>query len=113
MKNVLIASMISLLATGALAHSKTNATLPADGAKLTEMPDQISLTFAKKIRLTKVQMTHASDPAVTLDLGEQTSFGKEFSVPVEQQGDGVYQIEWRGLGGDGHPMQGMFTFQVD
>jgi methionine-rich copper-binding protein CopC len=27
-------------------------------------------------------------------------------------GAGVYQIEWRGLGVDGHPMSGSFSFEV-
>jgi methionine-rich copper-binding protein CopC len=28
-------------------------------------------------------------------------------------GEGIYRIEWRGLGADGHAMQGAFTFTVD
>jgi len=52
-------------------------------------------------------------PSVELDLGDQKSFATEFVVPVEQMGSGTYQIEWRGLGIDGHAMTGEFMFTVD
>jgi len=113
MKHILLAMLISLSATLALAHSKVNTTTPADGAAVAVMPKAITLAFAKRIRLTRVDMIYMDHPAKQLELGDQAGFAANYSVPVQDMGKGPYQIEWRGLGMDGHAMQGAFTFQVE
>ena len=113
MKHILLAGLISLTATLALAHSKVNSTTPADGAAVAEVPKAVSLTFGKPIRLTRVDMTHMDHPTVQMELGGQTGFATDYSLPVQDMGKGPYQIKWRGLGADGHAMQGAFTFQVE
>ena len=57
MKAILLAGMLALAATPALAHSALDATAPEDGAVLAQAPPSIVLTFAKRIRLTRVRMT--------------------------------------------------------
>ena len=113
MKHILLAAVFSILATLALAHSPVESTSPADAADLTAVPEMVNLIFVNSIRLTRIDMTHADHPTVELELGDQTSFATEFAVPVDGMGDGPYLIEWRGLGMDGHAMQGDFTFQVN
>lgn len=112
MKKLAIIALISTLATGAFAHSGVDTTIPANGAALAEVPAKISLKFTKGIRLTRVEVNHQDDPAVRLDLGDQTSFGRAFVLPLQKMGDGPYRIDWRGLGKDGHAVQGTFTFTV-
>jgi methionine-rich copper-binding protein CopC len=109
----MLIAALSFAATGAFAHSKVNKTIPENGAELSNVPDQVSFQFANKIRMTKIEMTHATHPSVLLDLGTQTAFDKDFFVPVQKMGAGVYQIEWRGLGQDGHPVKGEFMFTVE
>ncbi len=112
MFRILLVVAVSLISTSAYAHSKVNKTVPENGAMLTAIPVHISFQFAKKIRLTKVEMIHAQDEAVTLDLRDLNGFEKDVSVPLQGMGSGVYHLEWRGLGADGHPMQGEFMFEV-
>lgn len=112
MKNIILAVTLALVTTGAFAHSKVNTMTPANGSVVNQVPEDISLTFGKKIRLTKIEMIHADEHKEQLDLGEQKAFGTEFSVPLIGMGSGVYQIEWRGLGDDGHAMKGDFSFEV-
>lgn len=112
MKNLILAITLSLLTTGAFAHSKVDTTAPANGSIVDQAPSDISLTFGKKIRLTKVDMIFAEQPKERLDLGEQKAFSKKFSVPLTGMGSGKYQIQWRGLGDDGHAMKGDFSFEV-
>lgn len=95
------------------AHSDDMATMPADGDVLQTVPEAIMFTFDEAVRLTRIEMTHVGHPAMDLDLGEQQSFATEYSVPVIGMGGGTYQIEWRGLGIDGHPVQGGFSFEVE
>jgi len=113
MKTLTAIALISTLATGAAAHSTVDATTPENGATIAEVPSEISFNFTDEIRLTKVNMIHQEAHTVTLDLGDQTSFDRTFALPLQGMGKGTYRIEWRGLGVDGHAMQGEFTFTVD
>ena len=113
MKNLLVFVLITMLSTGAFAHSRVDTTTPENGAVLSDAPAEISLSFATEIRLTRVSLIHQDHPGQPLDLGEQKSFAEDFTLPLEDMGPGIYRIEWRGLGSDGHPMQGEFAFTVE
>lgn len=113
MKKLAIFAVMAAFATSAFAHSKVDTTSPANGATIAEAPPEISFNFANDIRLTRVNMLHQDHPTVRLDLGDQTSFSRVFTLPLEGMGAGIYRIEWRGLGADGHAMQGEFSFTVE
>lgn len=112
MKALILAGLLALAATLAHAHSGLDATVPENGAELTDVPTQIVLSFTRSIRLTRIQMTHDDDDTVDLDLGGQTVFATRFVVPLTDMGRGVYRIEWRGLSEDGHAMRNEFAFKV-
>ncbi|MCY3829182.1 MAG: copper resistance protein CopC [Rhodospirillaceae bacterium] len=116
MKPILLAGLLFLGATTAFAHSKLNTTEPADGAVLVQAPARIVLSFAKRIRLTKVRLRRGDNDAVNLDLSGQKGFATRIAVPVpgagSGSGSGLYRIEWRGLAADGHAMRGSFEFRV-
>ena len=40
-------------------------------------------------------------------------FTKRYQIPFEAVGVGKYLIEWRGLGEDGHALNGNFSFTVE
>ena len=103
---------LALTSAQALAHSEKESMTPENGAVLDAVPETIGLRFNDGMRLTKVEMTHAETHTESLDLGTQSGFVKEFSLPLTSMGPGTYQIEWRGLGVDGHPMNGAFSFEV-
>ena len=113
MKHLALFALLASLASGALAHSRVDTTTPENGAVIVEAPAEISFNFANDIRLTRVEMTHADHPSVQLELGDQKSFDRVFTLPLEGMGGGTYRIEWRGLGIDGHAMQGEFSFTVE
>ena len=87
---VALTIFLALTSAQALAHSEKESMTPADGAILDAVPETIGLRFNDGMRLTKVEMTHAETHTEALDLGTQ----------------------WRGLGVDGHPMNGVFSFEV-
>ena len=39
-------------------------------------------------------------------------FAQEFALPMQDMGPGSYVVEWRGLGADGHALNGTFNFTV-
>ncbi len=113
MKKLALALLIATLATGASGHSRVETTTPMDGVTLDMAPAQISLNFSKDIRLTRVDLIHQASPSVVMELGEQTGFGRAFTMPLLDKGQGVYRVDWRGLGQDGHAMKGSFSFVVE
>ncbi|UWR14300.1 copper resistance CopC family protein [Sulfitobacter sp. M368] len=113
MKHLALFVWLASLASGAFAHSRVDTTTPENGAVIADVPADISFNFANDIRLTRVKMTHADHPSVQLDLGDQKSFDRTFTLPLEGMGAGIYRIEWRGLGIDGHAMQSEFSFTVE
>ena len=113
MKTFLCAGMIGIWATGAMAHSPLDETTPTNEAIVTEMPTEVLMDFKGNIRLTRVSITHANKHSMDMDLGEQSAFTQEFALPMHDMGAGVYVVEWRGLGDDGHALNGTFSFTVE
>ena len=113
MKTILLACMIGTWAAGAMAHSPLDGTTPANEAIVLEMPTEVLMDFKRDIRLVRVVITHASTRSMNMDLGKQTAFTQAFTLPMHDMGAGVYVIEWRGLGADGHALNGTFSFTVE
>ncbi len=113
MKRTTIAAAFAAVATSAFAHSALDSTSPTDGAALTAVPTELTMMFNNDIRLTRVTWALADARSDQLDLDGQTSFATEFVFPFEGMGAGPYLIEWRGLGDDGHPLKGSFSFVVE
>ena len=106
-----LAFLMTALATGASAHSKTNAYSPEDGATVTELPE-ITMSFADPMRIISVDMTHEGEDAA-LERETGTDPVTEFIAhPADAPVPGDYKVERRGMGADGHPMQGSFSFTL-
>ena len=112
MKTTLLAGLMVTWATYAAAHSPLEATIPANEETMASVPAEIVLDFKGNVRLTRVVMTHASHEA-DLDLAGFEGFISDYTIQMPSVGAGTYQIEWRGLGDDGHPMDGRFSFTVE
>ena len=113
MKKVLIAGLIVMWASVAIAHSPLKSTTPANDAIIAQAPNEIRLDFGKDIRLTRLAVTHADDKKMKLDLSGHDGFKTLYLVPFEGTSTGNYLIEWRGLGADGHALNGAFSFTVE
>ena len=95
----------------AFAHSKSEATTPADGATVTEVPE-LSMRFDDPMRIISVTLT-SSDGDVEIEREAGMDPATEFrALPLEQLAPGSYRFDWRGMASDGHPMQGGFSFTV-
>lgn len=113
MKKILLAGMVGIWATSAMAHSPLDGTTPTNEATVAEVPTEVLLDFKGTIRLTRVTMTHAEHDSVDLDLSGNSGFISDYAVPMQPMGSGSYKIDWRGLGADGHALNGTFSFTVE
>lgn len=113
MKTAIAGFILCLLSSGAQAHSTLLSTSPANGAVLSSAPTEVSAVFAKRIRLTRVQLIDAADSSVDLDLTDYGAFETEFLFAIPALDAGKFRIDWRGLGEDGHILNGSFEFFVE
>ena len=113
MKELLLAGLVLVWASIATAHSPLKSTTPENEAIITEAPTEIRLNFGNDIHLTRLTVTHAAGKKDKLDLGTYPGFTKRYQIPFEVVGVGKYLIEWRGLGEDGHALNGNFSFTVE
>lgn len=112
MKQIFLIGVALFWATSAIAHSPLKVTEPANETTISAVPNEVSLGFKGGIRLTRVTVTHADNDTQDLDLSGFSGFISEYSIPMNSQGAGLYVIEWRGLGDDGHALNGSFSFTV-
>ena len=112
MRTTLLTILTGIWAVSASAHSPLKTTIPANGTTLVEAPVEIILGFTGSIRLTRVTLTHEASET-DLDLDGYNGFVSDYTIPMQSMGAGAYQIDWRGLGDDGHPMNGSFSFTVE
>lgn len=110
-KQTLIGLALAMAPMLAAAHSKSEATTPADGATVTEVPE-LSMQFDDPMRIISVTL---SSPDGDVEIKRETGMdpANEFrAIPLEELAPGSYRFDWRGMASDGHPMQGSFSFTV-
>lgn len=110
-KTILMALSIAAMASSALAHSKSEATFPANDATV-EAVEVIEMRFDDPMRVTAFTVT---GPDGDLEIERETGMDAvtEFrALPPAVMHAGPYKVDWRGLSADGHPMQGTFGFVV-
>ena len=110
-KQTLLGLAIVVAPALAFAHSKSEATTPADGATVTEVPE-LSMRFDDPMRIISVTLT---SPDGNVEIERETGMdpATEFRAsPSEALPPGNYRFDWRGMASDGHPMQGSFSFTV-
>ncbi len=93
------------------AHDRLESSDPPAGAELTAPPVQIVLTYSADILDAGTEVvvrTPLGDAqaVVTVDGPEVTA-----TLPSDLPG-GRYEVVWRAVSSDGHPIQGTFGFQV-
>ena len=107
-----VAILTMALAVPALAHSKKEATLPADGAELVEAPREIGMDFDMPMRVTLVTLSAASGGEFALERSDDMQPVTQFRAIPGTLAPGKYEVKWRGLAEDGHAMQGSFGFEI-
>lgn len=110
-KPTLLALAVVLAPAVASAHSKSEATTPADGATVTEV-SELSMRFDDPMRIISVTLT-SPDGEVGIERETGMDPVNVFrAMPADALAPGSYRFDWRGMAADGHPMQGSFSFTV-
>jgi methionine-rich copper-binding protein CopC len=114
----LVAVVLALTATGLLAgpasaHAALISSDPADGATVDAPPTSITLTFDEAL-LADTETISINDENGNVVASQQaTPDGHDVSVPWPAElVSGTYQVAYRVVSGDGHPVMGAITFSI-
>lgn len=118
-RRVLAAVTLALLAVGILgvvpasAHSKLVSTSPVDGAILDSPPASVSFTFDEPL-LPGTDTISVNDEHGNVLASESVSpDDTTISVPwPDEAGSGMFQVAFRVVSGDGHPVTGAITLTI-
>lgn len=97
----------------AAAHDQLLSSDPADGDTVDEMPAAITLTFSGEPMETGAEIMIRGETGQEINLDSLHADGATLSadLPSTLPG-GVYDVAWHIVSGDGHPLEGTFSFTV-
>ncbi len=113
MSMICLVTLVAWLTTfsPASAHDQLIGTDPADGSTLTEPPTAIRLTFnADVIAMGSSVAVTGPDGPVTVEAPETANH--DLIVDLPELPAGHYDVAWRAVSSDGHPVDGTFAFTV-
>jgi len=100
------------LANVSIGHARLVASSPAGGARVTDAPNILTLTFDEEVKLAKLTLTRDGMP-VTVNVATSAPGAKTVTVPVTPLAAGSYELKWTALSTDeGHVTKGTVTFIV-
>jgi methionine-rich copper-binding protein CopC len=112
---VTMAVAVALLvgAAPAFAHTRLESSDPADGSSVAAAPDAVSLTFSEDIQPGFATLTVVGPDGTNYQTGGVTGGGGQVRTSVSPLGPaGTYEIGYRVVSDDGHPVQGKVSFTL-
>ncbi|MDZ5474177.1 copper resistance protein CopC [Bacillus sp. 31A1R] len=97
----------------AFAHTGIKSSSPQDKEIIHEELKEVTITFDTKLEQNSVfelQKSDGSSVPVEKYLLSENKMVAAFSNPLD---NGEYQVTWKIIGADGHPIDGVFSFTVD
>jgi copper resistance protein C len=103
-----------LVGTGqAFAHTRLESSDPADGASLAASPQRVSLTFNEAMQPGFTTLTVIGPDQAAYQTGDVAANGGTVSIAVRPLGPaGRYEIGYRVVSEDGHPVAGSVAFTL-
>jgi copper resistance protein C len=110
----LLCGLALLLGAGqALAHTRLIGSDPADGARLASAPGRISLTFNENMQAEFTTVTVVGPDGAMWSTGPVGVDGPTVGIDLRPLGPaGAYQVGYRVVSDDGHPVTGAITFTL-
>ena len=110
---VTICAALLLGAAPAFAHTRLESSDPADGSSLATAPESVSLQFNEDLQADFATVTVVGPDGTQYQKGAVSAAGGQVSVAVSPLGPaGTYQIGYRVVSDDGHPIQGKLSFSM-
>lgn len=106
-------ALVAATASPAAAHASLLSIDPADGARLDESPDHVTLTFSEHVSADLGGVRVLDATGATVQQGATRTNGAEVQVDLEPNlPAGTYVVSYRLVSADGHPVRGGSVFGV-
>jgi methionine-rich copper-binding protein CopC len=105
--------------TAAVAHSGVVASNPTEGQVLTELPNEVSVTFSEELLVIEGKavntLTLTAQDAAQVPLTDISVEGNllRASLPTGDYSAGMYELSFRVISADGHEASDVITFSLD
>jgi methionine-rich copper-binding protein CopC len=112
---VTTATCVALLlgAAPAFAHTRLEGSDPTDGSSIAGGPASVSLRFSESVSAQFTSLTVVGPDGAEYQTGGVSAANGEVSTAVSPLGPaGAYQIGYRVVSDDGHPVQGKVSFTL-
>ena len=108
------AALSGLPALPAAAHDELTAVSPEPGSVLTSAPEEVELTFSGEVVDIghQVRVTDTEGASVTDGPPEPVGNRVIQRLTPADAADETYDVVWRVVSGDGHPIEGSFSYDV-
>lgn len=112
--SVLTAAAVLLIgAAPAFAHTRLESSDPAEGASLSAVPAQVTLTFAEAVTLPEAPISVTGPDGASWTVGAATIAGAVVAAPVEASGPaGQYTLRYTVIADDGDQVEGAVRFTL-
>lgn len=115
MKRLLIIclALIWLIPSTAMAHSKMETSIPAQGETINVSPELIEMSFDTKIeKISNFKLLNAAGEQMETERAtvDNDTMTGAITAPLE---NGEYTVQWTIIGADGHAVEGKYSFTVD
>jgi copper resistance protein C len=112
---VLLTACVALLlgAAPAFAHTRLEGSNPVDKSSVDSAPSTVSLQFNEDVQSEFAAITVVGPDGTQYQTGGVTAGGGQVSTAVSPLGPaGTYQVGYRVVSDDGHPVQGKLSFTL-
>jgi copper transport protein len=112
---LILSPLVGYAPIGALLHATLLRSSPAANSRLAQPPETIRLVFSEPVvpRLSQIALVNSAGKARQLEV---TGDPRNVRILVGRVGPisrGSYEVSWRILSADGHPIAGSFSFFVE
>ena len=116
---IALAVATALPSQAAFAHAELETSNPEANSVVGAAPQVVSLTFGEKLMViegepaaNQIQVTDGAGTRV--DNGDYQVTGEVLTVSLKpDQADGTYKVTYRVVSEDGHPIEGVYEFEVN
>lgn len=109
---VALVAGLGLAASPVAAHDSLTSSNPKSGANLEVAPTEIELTFSSEPMADSPAIAVTDGDGENVNVGEPVINGKVVTAPWTAKGDGSFNVNWRVVSSDGHPIDGELSFSI-
>lgn len=113
LRRAALASLMLPVAAPVMAHSELRTSEPENGARLVAPPAAFVLRFNEPVQLTALTLRDGMGRQTRVALPGDTTPRAVERLAAPPLAPGPWQLEWRAISADGHPVRGTVRFTIE